>query len=287
MKKFKHFIDCIKSSFILKNNEIIFVYRKNTKNIGDLNCCPALYFKEFLNCKSIDILSLQNIKVKNKTIIVGGGGLLQEFFRSKLEILDKLSKNNIIIYWGVGTDNKIGENLISLDFLEKAYLCGIRNKDTKYTFIPCPSCMSNLFDKYKETTSKYEAVVYLHEDYSKNYMSLKNKYEIRTNRSNLSFEDVINFLSQGNTIITNSYHGAYWGALLNKKIVILPWINDKNQQGVSDKFKQLPINYTLCENINDIENAISKAPTNWGMLDTFRAKNIEFKNKIIKSHKLF
>ena len=48
-----------------------------------------------------------------------------------------------------------------------------------------------------------------------------------TNRGDRSrFPDIVAFLAQGECIITNSFHGAYWGLLLGRKVMIFrPFAN--------------------------------------------------------------
>ena len=42
--------------------------------------------------------------------------------------------------------------------------------------------------------------------------------------SGANMEQTIELLGSANTIITNSYHGAYWGTLLGKKVIVAgPW----------------------------------------------------------------
>ena len=148
VKQLKQYLNEIRC----KTSKIVFVYRKNTENIGDLNCCPCLYFKEFSGYPSIDILDFKNINIKNKIIIAGGGGFFQKYFDEPIKHFDKLSENNKVIYWGAGTDNTFNEELMSPDFLEKAALVGIRDKNTKYHFVPCLCCMYGIIDKSRVST---------------------------------------------------------------------------------------------------------------------------------------
>ena len=126
MKKIKNLLRRIYTINIIYSNNIIFIHRKNTKNIGDLNCCPNKYFDELSKYKSIDIMDLQNIniKIKNKILIVGGGGLFQPYFEDAIKTLEKLSLENKIIYWGTGIDKNIQGETINLDFLNKSSLIG-------------------------------------------------------------------------------------------------------------------------------------------------------------------
>jgi hypothetical protein len=46
--------------------------------------------------------------------------------------------------------------------------------------------------------------------------------------SGANFEDYIEFLATGEYVVTNAYHGAYWGALLGKKVVIFEPFSSKH-----------------------------------------------------------
>jgi hypothetical protein len=36
-------------------------------------------------------------------------------------------------------------------------------------------------------------------------------------------KDVLTFLGSGNVVVTNSYHGVYWGTLLRRQVVCIPY----------------------------------------------------------------
>ena len=280
VKQLKQYLNEIRC----KTSKIVFVYRKNTKNIGDLNCSPCLYFKEFSGYPSIDILDFKNINIKNKIIIAGGGGLFQKYFDESIKHFDKLSENNKVIYWGAGTDNTFNEELMSPDFLEKAALVGIRDKNTKYHFVPCVSCMSGIIDKYRVSTPppKNKIAFYLHDHYSIAYPDYVKKYPVLYNHSKDSFEDIIKFLANTETIVTNSYHGAYWGSLLNKKIVIIPWDDKNGNVWFSNKFKQFPFKHIICDDLSKLEECINRSEPDETALEISRNKNVEFKNEVLK-----
>lgn len=45
----------------------------------------------------------------------------------------------------------------------------------------------------------------------------------RMNNFNRNIKNVIDFLSSGNCVITNSYHGVYWATLLKRKVICIPF----------------------------------------------------------------
>ena len=143
----------------------IHINRNNTNNIGDIKCSPKLYFNFFSNDAQIDILFrdsknpfnwLDEIKLINSNIIVGGGGLLdrETFKKSIVRFLNnKKIKKKII--WGAGHNSKnlkINEKNI-LSILNEFNLVGTRDykfsKKNNFDFVPCVSCMDPVFDDNK------------------------------------------------------------------------------------------------------------------------------------------
>lgn len=85
-----------------------------------------------------------------------------------------------------------------------------------------------------------------------------------------NLEEKLNFLSEYEFIITNSYHGVYWSQLLNKKVLCYP-------------VKSSLLNF-LCEPnfiITNITNDILDSCKNYpDFLDLCINANISFKNKV-------
>jgi hypothetical protein len=42
-----------------------------------------------------------------------------------------------------------------------------------------------------------------------------------------SFSKVLDFLASGEVLLTSSYHGAYWGMLLNRKVILINVFSSK------------------------------------------------------------
>jgi len=202
-------------------------YCSPSDNIGDASCSPSLYF-DFpfqVEGKNID-----SFKYSCNPVIFGGGGLLYRN-RYKKIIFALENKKDIIIGWGIGHNkvNYLFSNDSCYRYLDsfKFDLLGIRDygidlKNSSY--VPCVSCMSSFFNKLKQITN--DIVLYTHR--KKKYNSLDsdiNNFPIMDNSGHFKdLEKKINFIKTANVIITNSYHGAYWGMLLNKKVIVYkPW----------------------------------------------------------------
>ena len=51
------------------------------------------------------------------------------------------------------------------------------------------------------------------------------------------------FLASGETVITSTYHGAYWGLMLGRKVIVVPW---------ATKFLGFRHPVTLCHELVDL-----------------------------------
>lgn len=81
--------------------------------------------------------------------------------------------------------------------------------------MPCASCMSPLFDK--EYKIEHDVVEYRNTRHIDDMPTPH--WPISSNRS--TFEEAIAFIGSGKTVLTNSYHGAYWATLLGREAVII------------------------------------------------------------------
>jgi hypothetical protein len=200
------------------------VHHRDTTNLGDLVCSPALYF----DLGDVEFKDVREPLPKADRYVFGGGAMFRRLFRTGAQ--------GIKIAWGVGQTVRKATTItdpIPDDFT----LFGSRDvgqRDAEW--VPCASCMSDLFDREYEID--YDAVAYW------NYYPDKTvpKPDVRgvpslVNRC--SFEEAVRFLGSGKRVVTNSYHGAYWGALLGREVVIVGAYSSKffgyrHQPAVSD-----------------------------------------------------
>jgi|TARA_B110000114_G_scaffold128965_1_gene135072 hypothetical protein len=257
-----------------------FLNRNKTNNIGDIKCSPRSYFNFFSKNNEVDILYresnnplnwLNEIKLINSNIIIGGGGLLdRETFKKPLF---RLLKNDYIkkkIIWGAGHNSKslIVNDINILSQLNKIDLVGIRDfkfsKKHNFDFVPCVSCMDPIFDNNK-TKILNEIVVIEHEHIPLDIFSFPKL------KNNASFIDTINFIKQSDKIITNSYHVMYWSILLNKKVVVVP---------NSSKFFDFIYTPKMINSIRDINLKNDFKCINFNVLEDCRSQNLMFFEKV-------
>ena len=262
--------------------QILNVWELKTKNIGDLNAAPCLYFKLLnKNALNVSVMSFsKEIKLKNKIIIIGGGSLFLSYFEKSINNLLKLAKDNILIIWGVGYDNYLWEKTLLNFSFDNVYKIGLRDYPAKYDYVPCASCLSELFDIYKSNTNKGKYCLYLYEDYSAEIKDDLSELPCLTNKGTVSFSQVLDFLGSYEIILTNSYHGMYWGTLLGKKIIVLPWIDKKGNVGFTYKFKMFKYTPCFCKNWKEYKNFESKLKSYPQALSECRDLNNKFYQQI-------
>ncbi len=237
---------------------IVNAHAIDSRNIGDLVSAPTRYFSfphrvETLDLRSLDptfpipksgfggSITLEHIRNTADQItyhlIVGGGGLLFKQFLGSFEALAALKSvfRGRWIVWGAGQQIYpplgAGKDTV-LQRLEAARdrfdyqkyvglfdLVGIRDSEAErqgYHWVPCASCLDPAFDQ--PPTPQHEFVVFSHRKFR---IKFKQFPSMSHDTQNLS--EVLDFLGSGQTIITSSYHGTYWGTLLGRRVLAFPF----------------------------------------------------------------
>ena len=192
-------------------------------NVGDLLSSPLQYF-DFpgYSCQTQDIRNFDPDSVKNSHIIIGGGGLLYKRFLPQIQSLCTTQGVGKRILWGVGQQSYgCDKSVLDPPFNYDAYtahsdLVGIRDDKMPHDWVPCVSCMHPAFDKPR--TIKHEVVAFSHKKFQINIPGIP-----RMTNENSDLEEVLGFLGSGNTILTSSFHGAYWGTLLGRRVLAFPF----------------------------------------------------------------
>ena len=251
-----------------------FLFRADKTNVGDWWCTPIRYFP-FKPSYVGDILNKSIPLDKIQTLIIGGGGIGSDFFKPYLQRIKKANIQNTIL-WGAGVDVKVDKTKLLksdefdlygdyFDFIDEV---GIRvySSPQKFTYVPCVSCMDHLFFKYRDVKPKNLIGVYSHKKVNLFNSENKNNFPIMDN-SGLNLEEKLNFISNFEYIITNTYHGVYWATLLERKVIVLPF-----KSGLYS-FKYRP-EYCYDGIISD--DLMNKAKTYHGTLEEARKLNFDF-----------
>jgi hypothetical protein len=126
--------------------------------------------------------------------------------------------------WGAGHNgplSKLGDSLFEYpDWLVNFTEVGIRDWDRNMPWVPCASCMHpSLYKKYQ---IKNDVIFFEHK--KQLIKKFGNDSMPRFVNSGSNIEQTIELLGSANIILTNSYHGAYWGVLLGKQVIVVsPW----------------------------------------------------------------
>lgn len=195
---------------------MIFAHFRKTWNLGDESCCPGDYFPQFRDCRKVD---MQDIPDDDQPLVIGGGGLL---FAGMDSSIQRLSETRPVILWGAGLNyprDSVPNNWQS--YLSLCKLVGLRDNIGlhPYHFAPCPSCMHPGF-LTAAPDPRYPAVVYSHcgEYLDGEFPGFPAM--VNTTGPGKSLERAIRFLSLGWSVITNSFHGAYWSLLLGRRVIL-------------------------------------------------------------------
>jgi hypothetical protein len=126
--------------------------------------------------------------------------------------------------WGVGhnglLDKRGNAEIVFPDWLMNFDQVGVRDWNQNQPWTPCASCMHPALRK--KYAIKNDVIFFEHKkQLIKNF---GNDSIPRFVNSGSNIDQTIELLGSANTILTNSYHGAYWGVLLGKKVIVVePW----------------------------------------------------------------
>lgn len=126
--------------------------------------------------------------------------------------------------WGAGHNGPLDKRgiaeIVYPDWLMNFDEVGVRDWDQNQPWVPCASCMHPALKK--KYAIKNDVVFFEHKkQLIKNF---GNDSIPRFVNSGSNIDQTIELLGSANIILTNSYHGAYWGVLLGKKVIVVePW----------------------------------------------------------------
>ena len=160
-----------------------------------------------------------------KNVIVGGGGLIHKSFTKSI-LKTMLARPRTFTVWGIGHNYGPAALRKELElfpsWLDQCDFVGVRDwiPEKQHWYLPCASCMHPAFDM--KFGNIHDVVIFSHAAKTGALPpSLQHLPHMNNNQRDM-FE-VIRFLANSNTILTNSYHGAYWGLLLGKQVIVTAW----------------------------------------------------------------
>jgi hypothetical protein len=126
------------------------------------------------------------------------------------------------IVWGAGHNGaynkKVKGGLDYPGWLGNFDHVGIRDYGQQYEWVPCASCMHPAFRERHVT--KHPVIWFEHKKQMIKSTEFGGDPIPRFINSGNNVGEAIRLLGSADVIITNSYHGAYWGTLLRKKVIV-------------------------------------------------------------------
>ncbi len=265
------------------NKGVINIHRHDINNVGDYYCAPHLYF-EALQGKYLDINGIRKVSLKDRkhwidqvshqSLIIGGGGLLNlRHFDAQMKLFEQLHvEGKKTILWGPGHNDPnralFGKEVTYNVDLKRFGLVGVRDYSRKEHYVPCVSCLHEIFDQpYTETR---EVGVLFGKKSSKNEALVKRLENFETSSNTTNLEEMVQFIGTSRTIVTDSYHAMYWAILLNKKVLAVP----TTTKFFDFKYPALITDY------ENFESALKNAPSYTGVLEECREINRIFAEKV-------
>lgn len=243
---------------------MIFAHYNNVNNIGDRVCCPKYYFPEWLK-HPFNFLYYENnpIVLSEGIIVIGGGGVMVSESQWFYDFLSQLHRPCVV--WGAGTNGMESDPFWMPMQMDQFTMVGIRDFNCGWPYVPCPSCLHPAFNLKGQP--RHEFIIY-----DSVTMPIEIDAPIRLNTSHPWMEDIVNAMLSTRTVITNSYHGAYWAMLLNRRVLLMP--NDTN------RFKFLKHQPPRCDMSNWKEQVAGDPTAPADFLDECRSLNLDFAAKV-------
>lgn len=249
--------------------QLLNVHVARTRNFGDVASAPSRYVKELSGAQRVEIEEIGLVKnLDHCDVVLGGGGIFgNDYFVPHLERL-YASKARIAV-WGAGTNTHDTTAVTWPDFVGSRGPIGVRDFDCGFEWVPCASCLSGAFDRPRK--AKHELVIYEHFRYPIDVPGVP-RGQNRRKWWWSGLGGALDFLASGETILTSSYHGAYWGTLLGRRVVAI---------GYANKFGTLKHSVQQAT-MADWQSAISRAQAYPGALKECREANLGFSRRVIE-----
>lgn len=190
---------------------VLNLHYRDPHNCGDMASTPCSYLHPAAEFQDLhDAFTPADFDL----IIIGGGGLLNDGHIPRIREI--CAAHPRVVLWGVGTNYFVPPHKPYPD-VPRGVLCGVRDElptpQPGVRWIPGASCLNPAFD---ETYTVERGVGYYgHPRFAQATGGVPN---------NVRAWEAIRYIGGCERLVTDSYHGAYWGVLLNKPVAICrPW----------------------------------------------------------------
>lgn len=208
---------------------ILGLHIRESRNAGDRWSSPLDYLT-FHGCEVVKGDMRAPPDVRPDVVVYGGGSIVTspDFRRWP---------GALMIAWGVGHHERVRpwDDLMRAAHATASEICDLyfpRDGVGSFEQVPCASCLHPVFDDCPDPVHavvRYSAARRITVDDPSDAPHMTNE--------DGDIERAVRFLASGETVVTSSYHGAYWASLLGRKVKIVPW---------GSKFEYLP-RHTLAE----------------------------------------
>lgn len=190
----------------------LFLWRRHTPNHGDRESgWPLRFAFPAHDTLDLDTVERQRLPLDQYTRIVIGGGLLPDARWYPYVDARIRERPDDWLAIGVGTNDPDAPPPC------RTYW---RHIVPGQQTIPCPSCMSlHLMGATPPPTHALVAYANPHID---PLLDLDPDIPRLTNDSHGTLAEIIAHLASGAEVVTSSYHGAYWAALLGRRVTVRP-----------------------------------------------------------------
>ena len=189
------------------------------------------------------------------------------------EYIDKLSANKSPrFFWGGGYNGEYSKKAKDKfpwpKWMVEFDKVGVRDWGQNLDWYPCASCMHPALRK--KYSIKNDVIFFEHK--KQLIKDFGNDSIPRFVNSGSNVEQTIELLGSANIILTNSYHGAYWGTLLKKQVIVVgawgakfhaikhqPYILDKNDIW-KEVISQVPVYETA------LDECVSRTEEYWNSI---------------------
>jgi hypothetical protein len=219
---------------------IINVHFADPDNIGDMLASPLNYFPELqARAHRINIATpadevIQRLHLGSRdTVIIGGGGLLGN--PDWLATLVKYCKTSRCVVWGIGENSH--QIRARVPFKMRGHRRVLENLSVAYTFRDYPggmldaTCLHPDLECQRPPSKKQGYYLHHAQNLGKRSWTRHNQsimYNGRTADSPAPTpKEVFDFLCDHTSIVSSSYHGILWAALLNRKVAMVDPHSDK------------------------------------------------------------
>jgi hypothetical protein len=212
--------------------KVQFAHIIDKNNLGDKVCSPIDYITlpDGVSFERLDIRSPDE-RFNGDIVVFGGGGMLHPDvdYRMVSILVEQICAKRKTVVWGIGTNYHHTNRAVWPKWLGDCNLIGLRDKGSPYQLVPCPSCLHLAFDDAIKLQPTRESVVYEHWQHPLGWTGYPVRVSNRQRVANLQW--VLGYLASGETVITNTYHGAYWASLLGRKVKIIEPFSNRFTHG--------------------------------------------------------